>query len=51
VRAASIAGTPGLVFEMQEVVKMLLKDPAYVRVGARAPRVSRGVCAGRRAAP
>jgi hypothetical protein len=27
------------VFEMQEIVKLLLKDPAYMRVGARCPRV------------
>jgi hypothetical protein len=38
---------------MQEIVKLLLKDPAYMRVGARCPRVGgdtafdkthRGVC-------
>lgn len=40
VRFADIAGMPGLVFEMREIVKMLLKDPAYMKVGARAPRVS-----------
>jgi hypothetical protein len=39
---AAAAGTPGLVFEMQEIVKLLLKDPAYMRVGARCPRVSGG---------
>jgi hypothetical protein len=38
--SAAFAGTPGLVFEMQEIVKLLLKDPAYMRVGARCPRVS-----------
>eukprot|EP00879_Flechtneria_rotunda_P018283 GHRR01019180.1.p1 GENE.GHRR01019180.1~~GHRR01019180.1.p1 ORF type:complete len:509 (+),score=127.64 GHRR01019180.1:313-1839(+) len=40
VRFSDIAGMPGLVFEMQEVVKMLLRDPLYMRVGARCPRVS-----------
>jgi ATP-dependent Zn protease len=40
VRFQDIAGMPGLVFEMREVVKMLLGDDAYKRVGARVPRVS-----------
>jgi hypothetical protein len=39
VRFADVAGAPGLVFEMREVVKMLLGDAAYKRVGARPPRV------------
>lgn len=43
VRFADIAGSPGLVFEMREVVKMLLGDDAYKRVGARPPRVRRCV--------
>ncbi|WIA18809.1 hypothetical protein OEZ85_003491 [Tetradesmus obliquus] len=38
VRFSDIAGTPGLVFEMREVVKMLLRDPVYMHVGARCPR-------------
>jgi hypothetical protein len=38
--AVIAAGTPGLVFEMREVVKMLLRDPVYMHVGARCPRVS-----------
>ncbi|KIZ04815.1 cell division protease FtsH [Monoraphidium neglectum] len=38
VRFQDIAGMPGLVFEMREVVKMLLGDDAYKRVGARVPR-------------
>jgi cell division protease FtsH len=40
VRFADIAGMPYLLTEMREVVKMLLQDPAYVRVGAKCPRVS-----------
>lgn len=40
VRFQDIAGMPGLVFEMREVVKMLLGDAEYARVGARCPRVS-----------
>ena len=43
VRFADIAGMEGIVFEMREVVKMLLGDPVYARVGARCPRVRCGV--------
>lgn len=32
VRFADIAGMDNLVIEMKEVVKLLLKDPAYVKV-------------------
>lgn len=46
VRFQDIAGMPGLVFEMREVVKMLLGDPAYKAVGARVPRVSACFCGG-----
>lgn len=40
VRFQDIAGMEGLVFEMREIVKMLLKDPVYMRVGARCPKVT-----------
>lgn len=38
VRFSDIAGMDHIVFEMREIVKMLLRDPAYVKVGAKAPR-------------
>jgi ATP-dependent Zn protease len=39
VRFADIAGMQGLVAEMRVLVKCLLGDPQYKRVGAKAPRV------------
>ena len=42
VRFKDIAGMDYLVTEMKEVVKLLLLDPAYVKVGAKCPRVSKG---------
>ncbi len=40
VRFADIAGMDDIVYEMREVVKMMLGDSVYKRVGAKAPRVS-----------
>jgi hypothetical protein len=48
VRFSDIAGMPWLVTEMQEVVQLLLRDPCYMKLGARCPRVrlsARCVCA------
>jgi len=42
VRFSDIAGMQGLVAEMRVLVKCLLGDPAYLRVGAKAPKVRRG---------
>lgn len=39
VRFADIAGMDDIVYEMREVVKMMLGDTVYKRVGAKAPRV------------
>lgn len=39
VRFSDIAGMDNIVFEMREVVKMLLGDAAYKRVGAKPPKV------------
>jgi len=38
VRFADIAGLDHIVLEMREVVKMLLNDPQYAKVGAKCPR-------------
>ncbi len=46
VRFSDIAGMDDIVFEMREVVKMMLGDEAYRRVGAKPPKVMRMSCAG-----
>lgn len=46
VRYADIAGLDHILVEMKEIQKMLLDDPAYVKVGAKCPRVSHAVLSG-----
>lgn len=38
VRFEDIAGMDQLVFEMREIIRLLLQDPQYTKVGAKAPR-------------